>query len=133
MKNIIVPALMGLLSITSYAQTEKLVFTFKPAKSEKKNYTKMIKELNHIDSFKNRYSFVIGKGDSISKIQIRSSNGFPLATIWPNIIIDSPSFFTPDEISKWGILANTILRDAKNSRGYDRMLEEYQKIVANRK
>jgi len=132
MKNIIVAAMLGLLSITSYAQTEKMVFTFKPAKSEKKNYIKMVKKLKMVDSFKNRYSFFIEKGDSISKIQIRSNNGFPLATIWPNTVIDASSFFTPIEISRWGILAGVILHDAKNSSGYDKMLHEYQKIVKNR-
>ena len=132
MKNIILPIIVWLLTTTAYAQTEKMVFTFKPAKSEKKNYIKMVKQLKMVDSFKNRYSFVIEKGDSVSKVQIRSNSGFPLATIWPNTVIDASSFFTPIEISRWGILAEIILHDAKNSRGYDKMLQEYQKIVKTR-
>jgi hypothetical protein len=133
MKNIILPIIVWLLSTTSYAQTEKLVFTFKPIKSEKKAYLKMAKELNSLDSFKNRYSFVVGKGDSVSKIQIISSSGFPLATVWPNRILERSNFFTAYEISMWGALANTLLNDAKNSYGYHRMLEEYRKVVASQK
>jgi hypothetical protein len=133
MKNIILPIFVWLLANTSYAQTEKLVFTFKPIKSEKKAYLKMAKDLNSLDSFKNRYSFVVEKGDSISKIQIRSNTGFPLATVWPNRVLERSTFFTASEISMWGALANTLLNDAKNSYGYHRMLEEYQKMVSSQK